>query len=96
VRRSGLFCRTARRLREPASVARQEVSLGEASLITGLSTKALRERIYRGTLPARKLGGQYRIATKALEGIGPRTPNIEKRLTELERRVKSLEDELGR
>jgi DNA-directed RNA polymerase specialized sigma24 family protein len=36
-------------------VAREEVSLAEASHINGLSTKALRERIYRGTLVARKL-----------------------------------------
>jgi hypothetical protein len=72
----------------------REVSLAEASIITGLSSKALRERIYRGSLPARKQGGQYRIAWKDLRLAKPRESSVETRLGDIERRLTALERQL--
>jgi excisionase family DNA binding protein len=80
-------------------MADEPVSLAEAAEITGLSIKAIRERIYRGTLTARKDGGRYRVKVADLEKVmrkhGAVTMReVTERLEELERRVARLEREL--
>ena len=73
------------------------VSVAEAAQITGLSAKAIRERIYRRTLPATKTGGRYRVKVSDLDTMmrshGAETMReVTRRLDEIERRVRQLED----
>ena len=77
-------------------MARETVTIPEAAELTGLSSKAIRERIYRGTLPAEKHGGRYRVKVgdleKAMRTHGAMTMReLTERVDQIERRLAALE-----